>query len=79
MTVMLLVGAFSGGWMSHKRWGQLELESALTSALTKARGTNPGIRVENIDGLPIINTTPPKEQSEAFMELLRLMQEHAKK
>jgi hypothetical protein len=62
LTVMLLVGAFCGGWMSHKRWGQVELEEA-RAEIEKLRRAP---RVEYIDGLGVVSLVRRFKRPEAL-------------
>jgi hypothetical protein len=64
LMVMLLVAAFCGGWMSHKRWGRLELEKALAEIEKLRRAP----RVEYIDGLDIFISNGSQEVIESFRE-----------
>jgi hypothetical protein len=66
LTVMLLVGAFCGGWISHKRWGQVELEEA-RAEIEKLRRAP---RVEYIDGLGLFYTGGRKVDVERLREIV---------
>ena len=70
---ILLVAVFCGGWVSHKRWRQLELERALAEIHERNSGRR-GVTIEYLEGSDIVVTKGHPDDVVDVMEAIKLLE-----
>ena len=75
LTVMMLVGAYIAGWMSHRAWNRRHVAETVSQALNNADFP---VDVEAVDGTQILVTSGRKEDVEEAVPVIEEVQQAAR-